>query len=484
MNLLKRDLLTGIVEVEGVNPLVFSVIGIGGKLLHVVVAERQIRIERNVTVRVSKSDFNQPINRENRAISSHKVFTGIEAKGNRRNFAVHSDAEALALLHDLFCINGHLLTVVHKACVDGSQRDLLTGVCQRDILRFHVQDTTARSHRFHNGIAAKIKLRRSGRTVFAGRDLIDHSSCRDAKRTVSGIDIFGCDHLISRSGKIPDLIYWRVNTVDQDRGNSFLVTGSLITGHVDSGEDLTALCDRDHAFLRCIIGSYGNDVQAFQLLILVSGNGKLDRSIIQNIAVRSLNLNQSIVTGRQDFRGEQRSIVTHIVGVNGSQGGISVAHHYLLTGCIVDLEACAGKRDRRAGLRVSLYHLDIGGIFSIVDQILVILTVLADEHRKVLHELSLREALRLMDSVHAVRKHFADRKAVLVADQSIALGFLRAVIAASRGQIDLEFCAVFRGFDLRRAVIMVLDNGDLTLDNTLRRVNSGSAVELDLKVSG
>ena len=98
---------------------------------------------------------------------------------------------------------------------------------------------------------------------------------------------------------------------------------------------------------------------------------------------------------------------------------------------------------------------------------------MGDIHLKVIHQLAAFPALGLADDISAVGQLFRLRKAVFIANENIALGFLGRVIAACGFQIDLELRAFLRGFNLGFPIVRMLDDGNIPLDDLLRHIISG-----------
>ena len=84
-----------------------------------------------------------------------------------------------------------------------------------------------------------------------------------------------------------------------------------------------------------------------------------------------------------------------------------------------------------------------------------------------------------MHSVHAIGQVLALSKAVFIAGQIVPLRILCRLIAACGFQIDGEHCALFGSFDLRIAVIRVLDDGDIALLHLLGYSHSRCSVQLN-----
>ena len=125
------------------------------------------------------------------------------------------------------------------------------------------------------------------------------------------------------------------------------------------------------------------------------------------------------------------------------------------------MESDAGSRNGLTSGAVDLDHLHIGVEVGVVDQITIGFAVFADEHVKGFQKLAAFPALDLLDGVSAVGQILRLSKAVLVADQIIALGVFGVVIGACALEIDSELCAFLGGLDLRLAVVGVLDDGDI-----------------------
>lgn len=84
-----------------------------------------------------------------------------------------------------------------------------------------------------------------------------------------------------------------------------------------------------------------------------------------------------------------------------------------------------------------------------------------------------------MHGIHAVGQVLALGKAVFIAGQIVPLRILCRFIAACGFQIDGEYCAFFGSFDLRIAVIRVLDDGDIALLHLLGNSHSRCSVQLN-----
>ena len=84
-----------------------------------------------------------------------------------------------------------------------------------------------------------------------------------------------------------------------------------------------------------------------------------------------------------------------------------------------------------------------------------------------------------MHGVHAVGQVLTLGKAVFIAGQIVPLTIFGGFIAAGRFQIDGEYCALLGSFDLRIAVIRVLNDGDIALLHLLGNSHSRRSVQLN-----
>lgn len=75
-------------------------------------------------------------------------------------------------------------------------------------------------------------------------------------------------------------------------------------------------------------------------------------------------------------------------------------------------------------------------------------------------------------------------KAVLIADQIIALGVLGVVIGTRALEIDGKLCAFLGGLNLRLAVIGVLDDGDIAFLDLFVLLHGFAVIVGDNRVAG
>ena len=111
--------------------------------------------------------------------------------------------------------------------------------------------------------------------------------------------------------------------------------------------------------------------------------------------------------------------------------------------------------------------MEIGLEVSVVNEIAIDFAVLADEHLKGIEQFTAVPALDLLYHVHAVRQVDGFGIAELITSEDISLGGFGGFIAACTLEIDFEHGTDFGCFDLGGAVIGMLDDGDLALDDIL-----------------
>ena len=200
----------------------------------------------------------------------------------------------------------------------------------------------------------------------------------------------------------------------------------------------------------------------------------------EHIAVRSGDLLEGVALAKlQLLRRDEHAGVIGVEGVDGGNLRIGKGHFHLGAIRTEDLEARTRIGNGIAGLRIHLDDLNEGLEVSVVDEVAVGLAVLSNKHIKVAHQLTTLPAGNLMHGVHAVGQVLALGKAVSIAGQIVPLRILCRLIAAGRFQIDGEYCTLLGSFDLRIAVIRVLDDGDIALLHLLGYSHSRCSVQLN-----
>ena len=164
---------------------------------------------------------------------------------------------------------------------------------------------------------------------------------------------------------------------------------------------------------------------------MILGHIKVNRGAVQYIAIGGLYFNQGISRAVfQLFRRYQIALGIGVERINGGRRRVSEGHFHLAAIGTVNLEPGPRIGDGDAGFRVHLDHLDEALKIGVVDKVAVGLAVLGDIHFKIVHQLAAFPALGLTDDIGAVGQLLRLCKAVLIADEDIALRFLGIFIAA------------------------------------------------------
>ena len=343
----------------------------------------------------------------------------------------------------------HLLACVHQLHVGDVLAGIHHAVGELDFLHLEF---------------AQVKGLALGRPVLAGGDGVHYLARRIAQGAVQGVDVLQSGDLKHRTGQALHFVHRLVNAL----------------AFCHRGEHLAGLADFDDSFLGHVgLGDFDHRHAAF-LAGMILGHIKVNRGAVQYIAIGGLYFNQGISRAVfQLFRRYQIALGIGVERINGGRRRVSEGHFHLAAIGTVNLEPGPRIGDGDAGFRVHLDHLDEALKIGVVDKVAVGLAVLGDIHFKIVHQLAAFPALGLADDISAVGQLLRLCKAVLIADENIALGFLGIFIAACRLEINLELRTGFRGFDLGFPVIGMLDDGNVSLDDLLRHI-VGGIVQLNL----
>ena len=319
---------------------------------------------------------------------------------------------------------------------------------------------------FHLGdfVFSQIQRLALRHAICAGSHRIHHLAGAAAQRAVRSVDVRRCLNLIGCSCKTVHRIDRLIDTVRRrNRGKHLAGFGNL-----------------DDALLRVIAQLHCNDRHTAFLGGILFGHIELDRLMTEHIAVRSGDLLEGVALAKlQLLRRDEHAGVIGVEGVDGGNLRIGKGHFYLGAIRTKDLEARTRIGNGIAGLRIHLDDLNEGLEVGVVDEVAVGLTVLGNEHIKVAHQLTTLPAGNLMHGIHAVGQVLALGKAVFIAGQVVPLRILCRLIAAGRFQIYGEHCTLFGSFDLRIAVVGVLDDGDIALLHLLAHSHGRRSVQLN-----
>ena len=450
-----NDLLSGIFKGKGILIGVQDIVLVGSDFLYIVTAERKVGFYRRKPGLVKGDDLDKTVCGNDRTTGRNKFFRSIKSEYDIADLAVIADLKQVVGFKHFLQRQGCSLSFIVERGRRFGDGYILACVDQFNRVDLFADNITVRRGDLLNLILAEINFLALGRAVRSGRDRIHDLALGITNRTVRGDNILGSADLKDRTCQSSLLI---------DRLIDRIVTVAVDTHII---EHLTGLGYGDGAFL-CHVSfiDLNNGHAAFLSLGMFFGHIEVNRRAVQDISVRGLNLRQIIsLAVRKLFRCYQRTVCVGIEGVNGGNGRIGKGHRYKLAVRIKDLKGRARIRNGLAGFRVHLYHSDIALKVGIVDKVTVGGFVLGDIYLEIGHQFSALPTADLMYGIDTVREHLGLTEAVFITDDHVTLGFFCIVIAAGRRQIDLKLGAGFGRFDLRAAIVGVLDDRNIALDD-------------------
>ena len=458
------DFLTGIGEGHRVLLIREHIVAVGADFLDIVAAEGNIALEHGFPVFVKGQNLNQSVCRNDRAVCCGKLLGGIEAEGHGGKLVIHADAELLILLQHLGKRNPRLLSVIAEAGSRFGDLNFLAGVdkfCSMGVL---VYDHAIGGFHLGDFVFSQIQRLAFRRAVCAGSHRIYHLAGAAAQRTVRGVDVRRGLDLIGCSRKALHRIDRLIDPVRR----------------CNRGKHLAGFGNLDDSLLRVIAQLHCNDRHAAFLGGIIFGHIKLDRLMTEDVAVRGRDLLEGVALAElQLLRRDEHAGVIGVEDVDGGNLRIGKGHFHLGAIRTKDLEARTRIGNGIASFCVHLDDLNEGLEVGVVDEVAVGLTVLGNKHIKVAHQLTALPAGDLMHGIHAVGQVLALGKAVFIAGQVVPLRILCRLIAAGRFQINGEYCTLLGSFDLRIAVIRVLDDGDIALLHLLAHSHGRRSVQLN-----
>ena len=458
------DFLTGIGKGHRILLIGEHIVAVGADFSDIVAAEGDIALEHGFPVFVKGQNLNQSVRRNDRAVCCGKLLGGIEAEGHGGKLVIHADTELLVLLQHLGKRNPRLLSVIAEAGSRFGDLNFLAGVDKFCSMGSLVNDHAVGGFHLGDFVFSQIQRLALRRAVCAGSHRIHHLAGAAAQRTVRSVDVLRCLDLIGCSRKSLHRIDRLIDPVRRR----------------NRGKHLTGFGNLDDALLRVVAKLHCNDCHAAFLGGRLFGHIELDRLMTEHIAVRSGDLLEGVALAKlQLLRRDEHAGVIGVEGVDGGNLRIGKGHFHLGAIRTEDLEARTRIGNGIAGLRIHLDDLNEGLEVGVIDEVAVGLAVLGNEHIKVAHQLTALPAGDLMHGIHAVGQVLALGKAVFIAGQVVPLCILCRLIAACGFQIDSEHSTFFGSFDLRIAVIRVLDDGDIALLHLLGNSHSRRSVQLN-----
>ena len=460
----RGNFLAGISEGHRVLLIGEHIVAVGADFSDIVAAEGDIALEHGFPVFVKGQNLDQSVRRNDRAVCCGKFLGGIEAEGHGGKLVIHADTELLVLLQYLGKRNPRLLSVIAEAGSRFGDLNFLAGVdkfCSMGVL---VYDHAIGGFHLGDFVFSQIQRLAFRRAVCAGSHRIHHLAGAAAQRTVRSVDVLRCLDLIGCSRKSLHRIDRLIDPVRRR----------------NRGKHLTGFGNLDDALLRVVAQLHRNNRHAAFLGGILFGHIELDRLMTEHIAVRSGDLLEGVALAKlQLLRRDEHAGIIGVEGVDGGNLRIGKGHFHLGAIRTKDLETCSRIGNGIAGFCVHLDDLNEGLEVGVVDEVAVGLAVFGNKHIKVAHQLTALPAGDLMHGIHAVGQALALGKAVFIAGQVVPLCILCRLIAAGRFQIDGEYCTLLGSFDLRIAVIRVLDDGDIALLHLLGNSHSRRSVQLN-----
>ena len=390
---------------------------VGGKLLHIVAAKRQVGLDRCRAVLIECDDLNQSVCGNGGAADADDFLGGIQPEGDVLQLAVCADAEQLIRFKGFHKADFRRLTLVDKGGRRFGDGNILTGVDQFNRMRLAVQHHTMRCGNLPYLIFAEIEFTALGNAVFIGGNRVHDLALLISDSAVRRSNVLSGDDLIDRTGKSTLFI---LRLID---GRQFLAALVLAAGHGNAEEHLAGLFHRDGALLRHIGLIHFYHCNPAFLGSVFLRDIKVHGRRVKDIAVGSLHLPQRIArTEVQLLRRNQCAVCVGIECVDARRRGIGVGHRHKVAGRVIDLEARPGIGDALAGFCVHLHHLDIAFKGRVVDEVAVGSAVLCNEHIKVGHLLAALPAGYLMHGIDAIGQFLSLCKAIFVTGEIVALG--------------------------------------------------------------
>ena len=411
-DLYQGGFLSGIFKDDRIFLIRKDIGAVGRAFLDIIAAKRQIGSEGSAVtagfIRRNRDHFQKSICRDHAAICRRQVCGSIKSKGNILIFLVHAKTEQVIGLHCLEKCDIHFLPFVIKTCRCLCDLHGLARIGQFHIFRLRIQHTTGRSLTFLQTVTAKIEKPAFRCAVLAGRKGFHNRIFFCPQGTVTGINIFICDHVIDRSGKSGNLIHRLVQSVVS----------------LDRSKYFSGLCDGKLAFLRHIVLSHRHNR-------LAAVNGKRYRLIGKHIAIRGSHLIKFIIPGGQRLRQHQPALVRNIEGIQCFRVRIvDGLGDKFPSGKILDLKTGSGHRDNLSGLCVTFFNFQTGCDGAVVQDIAVSLSVRGNEYRKVRDKGFAFLACDLMDRIMPIRKRFTGSKTIRIRGKNVTFTFLCRVIAS------------------------------------------------------
>ena len=190
---------------------------------------------------------------------------------------------------------------------------------------------------------------------------------------------------------------------------------------------------------------------------------KGNRITVKNISVTGLLFNDFVISVRKRLRHHESAGAVCVVYVYVQRRRIVDMLYDIFAGIGVSyLKADSRRRNNPAGFNILFYNLNERLKCGVINKIAIGLAVILYKNIKSVHQLFSVQTFGLLYGINAVGKVFGLCKAIFIAYKNIPFVFLCGVIAAGGFKEHLKFRACFGCFNLRLAVIAVLDYSDFS----------------------
>ena len=191
-----------------------QVMAVGGQLLQIEAAKRQVGLAHGLAVLIHRNDFQKPVCRDDGAVRCGDVLLGIEAKGNSGDFAIHANTKGFILLQYLVKRHKGFLALVVEAGRSFGDFDFLA--C---IHKLHLGDILAgvrhavRELDFFHLETAQVERLALGRPVLPGGDGVHHFARRIAQGAVRRVDVLQSCDLKHRARQAGHFVHRLINAL-------------------------------------------------------------------------------------------------------------------------------------------------------------------------------------------------------------------------------------------------------------------------------
>ena len=342
--------------------------------------------------------------------------------------------------------------------IDGDRgaghRHFLSGVLKLHRNGLLIQHHAIRRFGFHDFIFAQVQLRAGGSTIRRSGQGIHNLACAVTQGAIRRNNVF----------RSPDLKFGSFQAgFCVDRLIPVLQLSFL---NLHGREHLAGFLNGDGSFLRGVFFLRNDQDNAIFADCILRCHVKEHGIGIQDISIGRFDLNNGIAFPKRKYlrRDEPAFLIGHKLGMLlyfriGGGHGDQVAIG------IINFKGGSGVGDGFSRFRIHLDDLQIGFKLSVVDEVLIGLSMFVNRDRKGGHILGAIPALGLFHNIFPIGELLALSEAIGITGQDIPLIRIGGIVAACGLQVNLEFGPFLRRLDLSAAIVRVLDDGNIALDH-------------------